>query len=110
MTELVLARDPLEEWRQAFTLFDEDTSGRISLKNLRRVARELGETLADDELRAMIDEFDRDGDGESAFVFCTVLILVVPFPSSSEFTLLLSFVHILNKKHSKLYGYSGINK
>ena len=28
--------------------------------------RELGENLADDELRAMIDEFDHDGDGESA--------------------------------------------
>jgi centrin-3 len=67
VTELVLARDPLEEWRQAFTLFDEDSSGRISLKNLRRVARELGETLQDDELRAMIDEFDRDGDGEINF-------------------------------------------
>ena len=27
--------------------------------------RELGENMADDELRAMIDEFDHDGDGES---------------------------------------------
>ena len=27
--------------------------------------RELGENMTDEELRAMIDEFDRDGDGES---------------------------------------------
>ena len=27
--------------------------------------RELGENMNDDELRAMIDEFDKDGDGES---------------------------------------------
>ena len=31
----------------------------------RRVARELGEDMSDEELRAMIDEFDTDGDGES---------------------------------------------
>ena len=29
--------------------------------------RELGETLGDDELRAMIDEFDLDQDGESKY-------------------------------------------
>lgn len=29
------------------------------------VYRELGENMTDEELRAMIDEFDRDGDGES---------------------------------------------
>lgn len=27
--------------------------------------RELGESMTDDELRAMIDEFDKNGDGES---------------------------------------------
>ena len=32
--------------------------------------RELGETMTDEELRAMIDEFDKDGDGESKFNFC----------------------------------------
>jgi hypothetical protein len=37
---------------------------KISLKNMRRVARELGVNLSEEELQAMIDEFDRDQDGE----------------------------------------------
>merc|ERR1712000_354298 len=63
LAEKYLARDPEEEILRGFQLFDDDNSGKIGLRNLRRVARELGEKLTDDELQAMIDEFDADQDG-----------------------------------------------
>mmetsp|Transcript_124075 Transcript_124075/g.185454 ORF Transcript_124075/g.185454 Transcript_124075/m.185454 type:complete len:81 (+) Transcript_124075:360-602(+) len=64
MTVKMAERDPREEILKAFRLFDDDNSGRITLKNLKRVARELGETMTEEELAEMIEEADRDGDGE----------------------------------------------
>ena len=59
----ILARDPRDEILRAFDLFDEGGKGKINLNDLRRVARELGESLQEEELIAMIEEFDVDGDG-----------------------------------------------
>jgi len=47
-----------------FALFDDDKSGTITLKNLKRVAKELGETMSEEELREMIERADSMGNGE----------------------------------------------
>ncbi|XP_037979100.1 centrin-2 isoform X4 [Motacilla alba alba] len=64
VSQRMAEKDSKEEILKAFKLFDEDETGKISFQNLKRVARVLGESITDEELQEMIDEADRDGDGQ----------------------------------------------
>ena len=67
MTAKMSDKDSREDIQKVFNLFDDDQTGKISLRNLKRVAKELGETMSDAELLEMIERADTDTDGEINF-------------------------------------------
>lgn len=51
MTKKYSERDPLDEVRLAYKLFvGDDMSGKITVRALRKIARELNENLSEEEL------------------------------------------------------------
>ena len=60
MAQKIVERDSFsnDDMLKAFKLFDDDQTGRISFKNLRRVCKELGENFTDEELYEMLEEGD----------------------------------------------------
>ena len=56
-----------EELREAFRLFDKDSSGRISTEELKSVMKNLGENVTDSMIGEMMREADTDGDGHISY-------------------------------------------
>ncbi|KAH8025819.1 hypothetical protein HPB51_012141 [Rhipicephalus microplus] len=62
-----LSDDTIAELREAFALFDKNSNGAISTKELGNVMRALGQNPTEAELKDMIAEVDTDGDGTVDF-------------------------------------------
>ncbi|ONH96511.1 hypothetical protein PRUPE_7G133900 [Prunus persica] len=64
MTAKIGERDTKEELMKAFHLIDQDNNVLISAADIKNIAKDLGENLSDREIQEMIEEADRDRDGE----------------------------------------------
>mgnify|MGYP006113610941 FL=1 len=62
-------RDSKDEIYKVFALFDEDKTGKVSFKNLKKIAAEVGENLTDEEIKEMISEADRSTHKEGLIDF-----------------------------------------
>lgn len=60
---LIRQRDPKEELRRAFRLFDVDGKGMITQEDLRRVSKQVGNNIPENDIAAMVEEFDASGKG-----------------------------------------------
>ena len=67
MTATLSNKTSEDDLRKVFNIFDSDRTGEISLMNLKKMSKELGEDMPFDELAEMIDRNDLDGDGRWSF-------------------------------------------
>merc|ERR1712124_218188 len=65
MTNKILNKDPKDDMLKAYRLIEPgfETTGGITFKNLKRVAKETNQSLGDEELEEMFNDADKDGDG-----------------------------------------------
>merc|ERR1711924_458744 len=63
MENKIVNRDPRDDMLKVFRLFDDDNTGYVSLKNVKRVCKENNVTLSDEEIYDMFSLADKDGDG-----------------------------------------------
>ena len=65
MKDKIKDRNAEEELGRAFRIYDEDDTGKISVEDLSRVAKELGyNELTEDDIKGMIYEADKNKDNE----------------------------------------------
>eukprot|EP00756_Hemistasia_phaeocysticola_P066709 Hpha_TRINITY_DN9440_c0_g1::TRINITY_DN9440_c0_g1_i1::g.139121::m.139121 len=62
-TEQDFSEEEQKKVRDAFEMFDKDKSGKIDLKELRAVSRELNHEMGEEEAAAAMKELDKNGDG-----------------------------------------------
>ncbi|KAJ6412989.1 CALCIUM BINDING PROTEIN [Salix viminalis] len=67
MTAKIGERNTKEELTKAFRIIDHDKNGKISVTDIKRIAKELGESFTDREIEEMVEEADKDRDGEVGF-------------------------------------------
>eukprot|EP01047_Picozoa_sp_COSAG01_P012812 COSAG01_NODE_585_length_15160_cov_15.779473_13_plen_152_part_00 len=62
-----LSAEQVEEFQQAFSLYDTDGGGSITAAEFGSFLRSVGENPTEAELAQMVTEIDTDGDGEIDF-------------------------------------------
>merc|ERR1711918_7278 len=70
MGDKVSGKDGVEEMKKAFKLFDPEGKGKITMKELAAVAKDIGETMSEKDLQDVLDECGGSAGGitEDAFV------------------------------------------
>merc|ERR1712216_282131 len=62
-----LSDEQMDELREAFSLFDNDASGAIDVRELKAAMRALGFEIKNEELKKMVTDIDNDGSGTIEF-------------------------------------------
>ena len=86
VADLMKTRALGDELSKMFSVVDDDNTGAVSMKNLKRLIAEVGETLTDAELQELMREADSSGEGKaiSEDDFIKLVSKKEPTPGTSE--------------------------
>lgn len=62
-----LSEEQMEEFKEAFVLFDQSGDGMISVKEMQLIMRSIGQNPSEAEILDLMKELDPDSDGETDF-------------------------------------------
>jgi calmodulin len=72
--DLMLTKEQLVAYKEAFNLFDEDKSGELDVEELGLVIRSIGFEVSEKEVRDLCYEADEDGSGALNFQGMVLLL------------------------------------
>ena len=86
VADLMKMRALGDEVSKMFGIVDDDNTGAVTMKNLKRLIAEVGETLTDAELQELMREADTSGEGKaiSEDDFINLVSKKEPTPGTSE--------------------------
>lgn len=81
-----LTEEQIAEFKEAFSVFDEDGGGTIETSELKELFKRLGHDVSDEEIDAIVEEYDADHNGEIDFnEFLDMMVRQMSGASRSEF-------------------------
>lgn len=86
-----LSDEQIEEYKDAFSLFDRDNNGIITTRELSAIMRSLGFNPTEEELQTMINNVDYDGNGVIDFPEFVKLMEDQKKPDEREADMMLAF-------------------
>lgn len=86
-----LSDEQIAEYKDAFSLFDRDGNGIITTRELGAIMRSLGFNPTEEELQAMINAVDYDGNGVIDFPEFVKLMEIQKKPDEREADMMLAF-------------------
>ena len=98
--KLDIPEDKINEYKEAFDMFDKDKSGTISATEITKIMKNFGNPVSKKEVERMIAEIDTSGDGELDFEeFVTLMQRNISYIEESEEDLVLRAFKAFDKDH-----------
>ena len=97
---LAIPEDKINEYKEAFDMFDKDGSGTISVIEIVKIMKNFGYPIKKAEAQQMIADIDDNGDGELDFEeFVTLMEKQTNYVDESEEELVLRAFKSFDKDH-----------